>query len=229
MLYILCSYLPSISEVDSSSLIFLYNLSLELSYLPSISEVDASSLIFLHNFSLERAKQSSLLYSRQTPRSYKHQDKYRIYHHTIKDTTVFLSRLLMCYGVPGRYKYPDLYRICNDFTQGFYLFFVNLLNCTIYSLVTDSLTVVCDSIHTIYHHVAGGTRESHQFSKLCNSWKGCQTFDVRMGFSCPSQEVAIDYFSPTICINKHKHDKTRGPGALYRAQEYHCNLVLFFF
>ena len=23
--------------------------------------------------------------------------------------------------------------------------------------------------------------------------------------------------------------KTRGPGALYRAQEYHCNLVLFFF
>ena len=23
--------------------------------------------------------------------------------------------------------------------------------------------------------------------------------------------------------------ETRGPGALYRAQEYHCNLVLFFF
>ena len=27
----------------------------------------------------------------------------------------------------------------------------------------------------------------------------------------------------------HKLQKTRGPGALYRAQEYHCNLVLFFF
>ena len=32
-----------------------------------------------------------------------------------------------------------------------------------------------------------------------------------------------------MCVTKlYMHEPTRGPGALYRAQEYHCNLVLFF-
>ena len=32
-----------------------------------------------------------------------------------------------------------------------------------------------------------------------------------------------------VTVNLAEKIYTRGPGALYRAQEYHCNLVLFFF
>ena len=40
------------------------------------------------------------------------------------------------------------------------------------------------------------------------------------------------FFSFKLSISVYLYwedEKTRGPGALYRAQEYHCNFVLFFF
>ena len=60
-----------------------------------------------------------------------------------------------------------------------------------------------DEINRIYHHVGGGTRESHpsvqdlqSTTRLAESWM-LQIFDTRMGFPSHSRNVVIDYFSPT--------------------------------
>ena len=61
----------------------------------------------------------------------------------------------------------------------------------------------------IYHHVTGGTRESHlsaqdlqSTTRLAESWM-LQILDTptRMGFPSPSRNVVIGYFSPTCkCV-----------------------------
>ena len=42
-------------------------------------------------------------------------------------------------------------------------------------------------------------------------------------------EIIAVYFSICMKPDSYEQQKTRGPGALCRAQEYHCNLALFFF
>ena len=41
-------------------------------------------------------------------------------------------------------------------------------------------------------------------------------------------KIAATAHYATNCNPLRQHMITRGPGALYRAQEYHCNLALFF-
>ena len=45
----------------------------------------------------------------------------------------------------------------------------------------------------------------------------------------PKTQIWILYKVLTNIVPTFLAKKTRGPGALSRAQEYHCNLVLFFF
>ena len=65
----------------------------------------------------------------------------------------------------------------------------------------------------IYHHVAGGTRESHpsvqdlqSTTRISESWM-LQILDTRMGFPRPSRNVVIDYFSPTCKMHKINNEK----------------------
>ena len=39
----------------------------------------------------------------------------------------------------------------------------------------------------------------------------------------------VKVYRRTVRYDNSSHEVTRGPGALYRAKEYHCNLVMFFF
>ena len=62
-------------------------------------------------------------------------------------------------------------------------------------------------IYIIYHHIEGGTQESHlsgqdllSMTKLAESWM-LQNSDARMGFWSPSRSVVIDYFSPSFFNN----------------------------
>ena len=59
-------------------------------------------------------------------------------------------------------------------------------------------------INRIYHHIEGGTQESHpscqdllSMTKLAESWM-LQNLDARMGLSSPSRNVVMDYFSPSF-------------------------------
>ena len=73
-------------------------------------------------------------------------------------------------------------------------------------------------INRIYHHVAGGTRESHPSvqdlqttTMLTESWM-LQILDTRIGFPSPSHNVVFDYFSPSCNgykINNKKSKKRR--------------------
>ena len=70
-------------------------------------------------------------------------------------------------------------------------------------------------INRIYHHVAGGTPESHPIvqdlqamTNLAESWM-LQILDMRMGFPSPSRNVVFDYnFSPTCKMYKINNKKT---------------------
>ena len=70
-------------------------------------------------------------------------------------------------------------------------------------------------------------------------WKASLVHDLFISiqlvrnFSAMLQEGNVKFEKSAITL-KYAMDseriyQTRGPGALYRAQEYHCNLVLFFF
>ena len=69
-------------------------------------------------------------------------------------------------------------------------------------------------INIIYHDIKGGTQESHlnsqdllSMTKLAQSWM-LQNSDARMGFSSPSRNVVIDYFSPSFFNNIFKTSLT---------------------